>query len=170
VDDLHDLTLLEGKQFSLNLGNINPIDLVEDIAGIYQPIFDDQGIKLELDLPKALSIFKGDSARIAQCLNNMLSNALVHTNQGGKVIISVSEDDRSIRFVVRDSGTGIAAEHLPYVFDRFYRVDPDRNRRTGGSGLGLAITKALVEAHGGEVTAFSQGKDRGSEFSMTFPR
>ena len=71
---------------------------------------------------------------------------------------------------VKDSGTGLDPEHLPYVFDRFYRVDPDRNRRTGGSGLGLAITQALVVAHGGKIMAASDGKDQGSEFTIQIPR
>jgi signal transduction histidine kinase len=70
---------------------------------------------------------------------------------------------------VKDNGTGIDAEHLPYIFDRFYRVDPDRNRSTGGSGLGLAITQALVHAHGGEIMVHSDGIDQGSEFRINLP-
>ncbi len=70
---------------------------------------------------------------------------------------------------VKDSGAGLDPEHLPYVFDRFYRVDQDRNRKTGGSGLGLAITQALVVAHGGTIMAASEGKDQGSEFTIQFP-
>jgi two-component system sensor histidine kinase BaeS len=70
---------------------------------------------------------------------------------------------------LKDTGAGIDPEHLPLVFDRFYRVDPDRNRRTGGSGLGLAITHALVMAHGGKISAASKGKNQGSEFTIQFP-
>jgi signal transduction histidine kinase len=71
---------------------------------------------------------------------------------------------------VIDDGAGIEEKHQPYVFNRFYRVDPDRNRRTGGSGLGLAITKALVEAQGGKVRVSSEGKDLGSQFTLVFPK
>jgi signal transduction histidine kinase len=70
---------------------------------------------------------------------------------------------------IKDDGAGIVAEHLLFVFDRFYRVEPDRNRKTGGSGLGLAITEALVKAHGGEITATSSGRNQGSEFRMLLP-
>ena len=169
VDDLHDLALLEAKQFSLNLSKQNLIEIVQDAAGIYQPIFDDQGITLSLDLPPVISPVEGDCARIAQCLNNLLNNSLRHTPRGGKVIIELEEKDGKATVAVMDNGTGIEPEHLPFVFDRFYRVDPDRNRRSGGSGLGLAITHALVLAHRGEITAASAGRDQGSTFTIKLP-
>jgi signal transduction histidine kinase len=79
------------------------------------------------------------------------------------------ENPEKVLLTIQDNGIGIEAEHMPYVFDRFYRVDPDRNRRTGGSGLGLAITHALVLAHGGKVSVSSDGKDQGSQFTIEFP-
>lgn len=169
VEDLHDLALLEAKEFSLNLSSQNLTEIVQDVAGIYQPIFDDQGVTLELDLSRELPGVKGDCARITQCLNNLLNNALRHTPEGGKVTITTHQQDRSVSVIVKDTGAGIDKDHLPHVFDRFYRVDPDRNRRTGGTGLGLAITQALVNAHGGEISAVSAGKDQGSEFRIMLP-
>ncbi len=169
VDDLHDLALLEAKQFSLNLSDQNLISIVKDVAAIYQPIFDDQGISLSLNLPESVPPVQGDCARITQCLNNLLNNALRHTSQGEIIQVSLANEPGKVALSVKDNGAGIDAKHLPFVFDRFYRVDPDRNRRTGGSGLGLAITQALVLAHGGEITAASDGIGQGSEFVLNFP-
>ena len=83
--------------------------------------------------------------------------------------IEIKEEGGQVSIAVMDNGTGITTEHLPFVFDRFYRVDPDRNRQSGGSGLGLAITQALVLAHNGSIIATSEGKDLGSTFTMNFP-
>jgi signal transduction histidine kinase len=169
VDDLHDLALLEAKAFSLDLDSLNLISVIQDVAAIYLPIFEDQNIALTLDLPETIPAVEGDCARITQCINNLLNNALRHTPSGGEVAIKLFSDDHMVNLSVKDSGVGISDDHLPYVFDRFYRVDPDRNRRTGGSGLGLAISYALVLAHGGTIHASSPGKDQGSEFLIQIP-
>jgi signal transduction histidine kinase len=169
VDDLHDLALLEAKEFSLNLSTQSISEIIQDVAAIYQPIFDDQGVTLALELNESISEVKVDCARITQCVNNLINNALRHTDKGGKVTITLSGKDQMAIIKVKDNGAGIDPEHLPHIFDRFYRVDPDRNRRTGGSGLGLAITQALVLAHGGKISVFSQGKDQGSEFVIQLP-
>jgi len=169
VEDLHDLALLEANQFSLNLGDLDLCKVIQDGAAIYQPIFDDQEVELELELPQEKPAVKGDCARITQCLNNLLNNALRHTPKGGKVTINLRNQQDSAEIGVMDTGIGIDESHLPFVFDRFYRVDSDRNRRTGGSGLGLAITKALVQAHRGEISVSSEGEGRGSEFIISLP-
>jgi signal transduction histidine kinase len=169
VGDLHDLTLLEAKQFSLNSSDVNLSELVQDVSAIYAPIFEDQDITLNLDFPESEPVIPGDSARLTQCLNNLLDNAIRHTPNGGEITIQLSTGEDKVFLSVKDSGSGLDPEHLPYVFDRFYRVDQDRNRRTGGSGLGLAITHALVVAHGGKIMAASEGKDLGSMFTIQFP-
>ncbi len=169
VDDLHDLALLEADRFSLSLAHQNLAEIIQRTSAIYRPIFEDQGIGLSLDLADDLPPIEGDSARITQCLNNLLNNALRHTPSGGQVKISLFLEGERLKLSVADNGAGIAARHLPHVFDRFYRVDPDRNRQTGGSGLGLAITQALVLAHGGEIKANSPGENQGSEFTIYFP-
>lgn len=170
VDDLHDLALLEAKQFSLNSSEVNLRELIQDVSTIYAPIFEHQAVTLTLDLPESGTSIQGDCARLTQCLNNLLNNAIRHTPNGGEVSIQLSTGEDKVFLSVKDSGTGLDPEHLPYVFDRFYRVDPDRNRKTGGSGLGLAITQALVVAHGGKIMAASEGKDLGSEFTIQLPR
>ena len=169
VDDLHDLALLEAKEFSLNLSELNLIEIIQDVAAIYQPIFEDQGISLELDLPGSIHLIQADNARIVQCLNNLINNALRHTDRGGKIIIKLLQGEGSLQLAVRDDGIGIKTEHLPFIFDRFYRVDQDRNRQTGGSGLGLAISQALIQAHGGEIHVSSPGIGQGSQFRLEIP-
>jgi signal transduction histidine kinase len=169
VGDLHDLALLEANQFSLNLTELNMIDLMLGLTEIYQPIFKDQGVQLYLDIPDEVSVVRGDHARITQCLNNLLNNALRHTTKGGEVRVGLSEKDNRVEISVSDNGVGIEKEHLPHVFNRFYRVDSDRNRKTGGTGLGLAITQALVTAHEGKVTVASDGCNTGSQFTIHLP-
>ncbi len=108
-----------------------------------------------------------------QVLGNLLDNALRHTPAGGTVRLAAHHGGDSepggVEFVVTDTGDGIPAEHLAHVFERFYRVDRARDRAHGGSGIGLAITKALVEAHGGTVTASSAGLDHGAAFTVRLP-
>jgi signal transduction histidine kinase len=169
VDDLHDLALLEARQFSLNLSQQNLIEIINDVAAIYQPIFEDQEISLVLDLPDTISSVQADCARLTQCINNLINNALRHSSPGGTINIELTEVQDRATIMVRDDGAGIEPEHLPHIFNRFYRVDPDRSRKTGGSGLGLAITQALVQAQGGEITASSLGKDQGSQFIISLP-
>jgi signal transduction histidine kinase len=169
VDDLHDLALLEANQFSLNVTELNMIELLQGIVDIYRPIFKDQGVQLFLNLPEEASPIQGDHARLAQCVNNLLNNAIRYTSKGGEVRVGLSEIDNQVEISVIDNGAGIEKEHLPYVFNRFYRVDSDRNRKTGGTGLGLAITQALVTAHGGELSVTSGGTDQGSRFTIQLP-
>jgi len=169
VDDLHDLSQLEANQFSLTLSDQDLAEIISDVAAIYHPITEDQGIVLNLDIEEGVPTVNGDCSRITQCLNNLLNNALQYTPKGGEIRISLEEQDGVALISVIDNGAGMESEHLPFVFDRFYRADPDRNRQTGGSGLGLAITQALVRAHGGEIQAFSEGRDQGSTFTITFP-
>lgn len=169
VDDLHDLSLLEANQFSLTFSEQDLADVISDVGAIYLPIAEDMGINLKLDIQEGVSPIQGDCSRLTQCLNNLLNNALQYTPRGGEITISLEEQGDQVIILVSDTGTGIAPQHLPHVFDRFYRVDPDRNRQTGGSGLGLAITQALVQAHGGEIQADSPGKGLGSTFTIAFP-
>ena len=108
----------------------------------------------------------GDPQRLAQVLGNLLDNALRHTPPAGRVMLSVNVDRDWLVLQVADNGDGIAAEHLPHLFERFYRVDAARNREHGGAGIGLAITKALVEAHGGHISAASAGR---GPFTIVLP-
>jgi signal transduction histidine kinase len=106
---------------------------------------------------------------LAQVLGNLLDNSLRHTPRGGLVDVAARADDSRLAITVTDSGDGIAAEHLPHVFERFYRVDAARDRDHGGAGIGLAIAKALVQAHRGRLTVSSDGPGTGTTFTITLP-
>ncbi|WP_454162293.1 sensor histidine kinase [Gordonia iterans] len=134
-----------------------------------QPGYDAAGIQLIVG-PTSTDQVDADRARIGQTLANLLSNARRHTPPGGTVTVSSRRRDHSlIDIIVEDTGDGIAPEHLPHVFDRFYRTDTSRNRDAGGSGIGLTIARALAEAHDGSLTATSRGPGRGAQFTLTLP-
>ena len=115
-----------------------------------------QDVTLELDVPEGLPDINVDEGRLNQVFGNLLSNALRYTPAGGRIRLAARAAGRSVTLVVADTGEGIAAEELPFIFDRFHRADKSRHSEEGESGLGLAIVKALVEAHGGTVRAESQ--------------
>lgn len=110
-----------------------------------------------------------DRQRLAQVLGNLLDNALRHTPAGGQVRLAATGSGGDVVFTVADDGEGISAEHLPHIFERFYRADSARDRESGGSGIGLAIAKALTEAHGGHISVASRGPGQGTTFTVAVP-
>ncbi len=169
VDDLHELAQVEANLLQLETQDVNLIELVNNLVLMYQPLLEEDQVQINLDLPDAAPIIQGDQARLTQCVSNLLNNACRYTPSGGEISVSLEQANGWIQLSVKDTGIGIPPEHLPHIFERFYRVDPARNRATGGTGLGLAITKALVEAHQGEITAVSAGEERGSDFIIKLP-
>ena len=169
VDDLQELSRVESGQMPLAIEPVAPGGLVETAALRLETQFADKGVDLRREIPDSLPLVAADSDRTIQILTNLLSNALRYTTPGGTVSVSAKADDGCVRFVVADTGRGIPAEHLPHIFDRFYRVDRARSRALGGSGIGLSIAKALVEAQNGEIRAESPGPDQGSTFWVTLP-
>ncbi|MEO7941920.1 MAG: ATP-binding protein [Marmoricola sp.] len=127
-----------------------------------------KGVRLTEDVATDVQV-NVDPERMAQILGNLLDNALRHTPPGGEVGLTTRALGKEVAFVVTDTGEGIAAEHLPYLFYRFYRVDTARSRDRGGSGIGLTVTKALVQAHGGHISAQSAGPGHGATFTVTLP-
>jgi two-component system, OmpR family, sensor histidine kinase BaeS len=127
-----------------------------------------KGVALDVQAVDEVTLW-ADPERIGQVLTNLLDNALRHTPPGGVVTLSCRGRDRKVEYVVADTGSGLAPEHLPHVFDRFYRADTARDRGQGGSGIGLSIVKAYVEAHGGQVSAHSAGLGWGCTFTVLLP-
>ena len=127
-----------------------------------------KGVELRADALEPAQVWI-DPDRIGQVLTNLLDNALRHTPTGGIVTLGCRRLEHDVEYAVSDTGAGIPAEHLPHVFDRFYRVDTARDRGHGGSGIGLSIAKALVEAHGGQIRAASAGPGLGSIFVVRLP-
>jgi two-component system sensor histidine kinase BaeS len=169
VSDLQELSRVEARAFRLNLQPTRVRDLVDATVTRLGRQFEEKGVRLETDIPGGLPPVRADADRIGQVLLNVVGNALQYTPPGGQVRIVVCRQDDQIHISVRDTGLGIAPEHLQLVFTRFYRVDSSRARVGGGSGIGLTIAKHLVEAHGGRIWAESAGLGKGSTFTFTLP-
>ena len=167
VGDLLELSRLERGQTALRLSPVDLGPVVEEVSGHFQARAQAKAIALEVALPPGLPRVMAEPDRLRQVLVNLLDNALKFTPQGGRVNISVSDRGQGLEVSVSDTGIGIPAEHLPHIFERFYKVD--RSRRDQGTGLGLAITKHIVQAHGGEIRVESR-EGQGSTFSFTVPK
>ncbi|HSQ59582.1 MAG TPA: ATP-binding protein [Acidobacteriota bacterium] len=169
VEDLQDLSLAEAGRLRLDRAPVAPGEVLDAAAAAFRARCEERGIALGV-APESAGAprVSADAGRLAQILRNLLANAMTHTPKGGSLTLAASPEGAFVRFEVRDTGDGIAPEHLPHVFDRFYRADASRSRVTGGAGLGLPIVKQLVEAHGGSV-AIDSGPDRGTAISFTIP-
>jgi two-component system OmpR family sensor kinase len=176
VNDLHELAQAEAGQLQLRLQPTDIAGLVHKAAATFGPVAEARGVTLTCQTPLDLPSVQADSARLTEVLHNLLTNALHFTPAGGTISLSAGQNGKlngkpaSLWLAVHDTGEGILPEHLPRVFDRFYRADPARSRATGGSGLGLAIARAIVEAHGGEMSVASEGvPGSGSVFTIHLP-
>jgi signal transduction histidine kinase len=169
VEEMHELSRAEAGELSLELTAASPIDLARRATARLAPDFTAKGLGLDATVPQELPLVRADADRAIQVLSNLLSNALRYTAPPGNVWVSAAQEGDAVRFDVRDTGIGLTPEHLPHVFERFYRVDPSRTRALGGAGVGLSIAKALTEAMGGRIWAESDGPGRGTTFSFTLP-
>lgn len=167
IADLQDLTLAEAGRLSLHLEPVVVWDAIGRAVGMATSTTRNPVV---IDVPTDLPLVIADASRLEQVLRNLLSNARRHAGEAGAVTIRATAIDDRVRIEVSDAGAGIAPEHLPHVFDRFYRADGSRSRSTGGAGLGLAIVRHLVIAQGGTVTAGSAGLGLGATFTVELPR
>jgi len=169
-----DITLVtaagEGR-LSMHWQPLNVGELIEDAAAQAAAMFTDEGVELRVEATEEArqTVLTADPDRLGQVLTNLLDNAVRHTPHGGRVQLGAQRTGSTLRLSVRDSGSGIAAEHLPHLFERFYRADAARDRAHGGSGIGLAIVHSIVHAHGGTVTVASAGPGHGAVFTVELP-
>lgn len=173
VEDLRTLSLADAGELRIEMQPLDLAELARDVTARVQGVARERGIALAVTTPDVPLTVLGDSQRLAQVLLNLLSNALQHTPDGGRITVTAARRDAEAQIVVADTGEGIPAEDLPYVFARFYRarwnrVDPARAREDGGSGLGLAISRSLVAAHNGRLWAESV-EGEGSAFTLALP-
>ncbi len=169
VNDLQELSRVEARAYQLDLRLLLITDQIQKITTTLSRQFAEKGVSLKIDLSPDLPEIWADSDRLNQVLFNLVGNALQYTPEGGQVTITARRQGDEVQVSVQDTGIGIAAEHLPYVFDRFYRADSSRSRGSGGSGIGLTIARHLVIAHGGRIWADSPGLGKGSTFSFMLP-
>ncbi len=185
IEDLRILALADAGQLAFYPEASDPARMVDDTVRSFAQQAEERGVALRAEVDAALPELTADPQRIAQVLSNLVGNALRHTPAGGAVTLAVTTDEGrlttdapsgavgvsgqpSFVFMVRDSGSGISAEDLPLIFDRFYRADRSRTRSSGGAGLGLAIARRIVEAHGGTIWAES-AMGQGTTVHFTLP-
>jgi histidine kinase len=169
VNDLQELSQVEAGAYRLNIEPVSLYDLVESTLGRLGRQFEEKGVRLETVLPAGLPPAAADKDRALQVLTNLVGNAMQYTPPGGSVRVSAVRLKNELQVSVQDTGIGIAPDHLPLIFNRFYRTDKSRARASGGSGIGLTIAQALVAAHGGRIWAESAGEGKGSTFHFTLP-
>lgn len=167
VEDLHTLALAEAGQLSLDLQPVDLTTLVQESLERFRPQADERDIRLEAEL-QPLPPLRVDPQRIEQILGNLLSNALRHTPDGGRVRVRLQPDCERVFVSVHDSGPGIPEEALEKIFERFYRADRARSRSQGGAGLGLSIARNLAQAHGGTLRAANHPQG-GAVFTLELP-
>jgi signal transduction histidine kinase len=170
IGDLLDLARLEGGAETLNHAPVNVSELFGRIADRHGPAMAERRILLATELPDRMLTIWGDASRLEQALQNVAANAIRHTPEGGRIVLRGERADDRVRITITDSGPGIPPEHLPHIFDRFYKADASRAGTTipSGSGLGLSIVQAIVGRHRGEVHA-SNAPDGGAQFELLLP-
>lgn len=178
IEDLRTLSLADAGNLPLLKRLSDPQALLERTVVVHKPLADERGVALELNIDGTLPDVDIDSDRMAQVLDNLVSNALRYTHADGTVTLSSHvatsqlSQQTTLFITVEDTGQGISAEDLPHIFDRFYRADKARQRRSGksigGSGLGLAIAQSVVQQHGGQIQAFSR-LGEGTTFTISLP-
>ena len=155
IEDLRTLSLADSGELKLILAPAEPSELLEQVRQSFEPIAEQQQVTLHVQIDEAIPALPIDFERMVQVLSNLVSNALRYTSEGGSVTLAAHKFEDRVQLIVSDTGTGIPADELPNIFERFYRIDESRHEQ-GESGLGLAIAKSIVEAHHGTIKAESQ--------------
>ena len=165
--DLLELSRLESGQEPMHLYSMDLRPLLEDVRTGFTALAESRGISVDAKYDENVPPVMADQDKLRQALVNLLDNAVKFTPDAGRIILAAEEDGDGVRVQVRNTGRGIAPEHLPHVFERFYKAD--RSRRDGGTGLGLAIVKHIVQLHGAEVTVLSR-EGEGATFTFSLPK
>ncbi len=168
VKDLLDLSRIESGAVQLQREEVDLSELLPAAAESFETQVHEAGVTLQVDLEENLPEVRADPDRIYQVMVNLISNALRFNREGGVIRVSAARRESGVRIAVQDSGRGIPAAELPYIWERFYRADVARARDDGGTGLGLAIVRSIIEKHGGAVAVESE-QDKGSTFSFVLP-
>jgi PAS domain S-box-containing protein len=169
IDDLLDVSRFASGKLELERERVDVTALAQDAANALRPTAEAKGVRLELRVPGEPAWVDGDRVRLAQVVRNLVENAIKFTPRGGRIELAAEVVGEELELRVADDGAGIAADHLPRIFEQFWQADADSSRRHGGLGLGLSIVKLVVERHGGRVSAASEGVGRGATFSVRLP-
>ena len=169
IDDLVDVSRVVSGKFRLDVRPIDLRPIIRTVAETQTPASDAKGVRLQLELDEQVGLISGDAERLQQVMWNLISNAIKFTPTGGSVQVALRRAGAQVEVAVTDSGSGIDPEFLPHVFEPFRQGTVGSMRRHGGLGLGLSIVRHIVELHGGEIQASSEGPGKGSRFLMRFP-
>jgi PAS domain S-box-containing protein len=169
ISDLLDMSRIISGKLRLDVQDVDLIALIQAAIETTRPAADAKSISVDASMDPSVAATTGDPTRLQQCIWNLLSNAIKFTPQGGRVCIRLGRSGSHIEISVSDNGTGIRADFLPFVFERFRQAETAPSKRTGGLGLGLAIVKQLAELHGGSVRVESEGEGQGAKFTLTLP-
>jgi two-component system sensor histidine kinase BaeS len=169
LEEVRTLAAVEEAHYRVQPVVLDVHELTAKVLKQMQPQFQRKKVSLTLDADEAPHSFKVDKNRYTQILQNLLSNALKYSSAHKKVTVTLQYSEKGLTLEVADQGAGIPTKDLPFVFERFYRVDKSRQRSTGGLGIGLAIVKELVEAHGGKISVESE-EGEGSSFKVFLPK
>jgi len=169
VDDLLDVSRIARGKIVLVSERVNVADIVASAVEIVQPLLEQKKQHLELNAESQELFVRGDPVRLTQVVGNLLHNAAKYTGEGGSILLTTRLNGGKAEVCVRDTGIGISTDSMPRIFELFTQIPSERVNTSGGLGIGLALVRALVELHGGEITAASDGLDRGSEFTMRLP-
>lgn len=169
IEELLQLSKIESQEIAMNLQSINLRDLIDKTISEFKKKIEQKDHKIKINISPQLPSVKADPEQIEVVFRNLLDNAVKYTPDGGEIYISALEKAENIYIEVADNGIGISAEHLPRIFERFYRANKDRSRKLGGTGLGLAIVKHIVQAHQGTIGVESK-PGKGSKFFFTLPK
>jgi two-component system sensor histidine kinase BaeS len=153
VDDLYQLSLADVGALSYRKAELDLREIIDDTAGAFGERLRSSGLALQMDLPPDPLPAFGDARRLRQLFANLLENSCRYTDAGGALRLHARREGRQMLIDLHDSAPGVGAEHLPRLFDRFFRVEASRSRRSGGAGLGLSICQRIVEAHEGRIEA-----------------
>jgi PAS domain S-box-containing protein len=168
VNDVLDTSRIVTGKLRLAM-ELCPLDqIVDEAIDVVRPAADAKGVDVRTKVDRSLSLY-GDRDRLQQVIWNIVSNAIKFTPAGGSITVSARRENDAIRIAVADTGIGIAPEHLPYVFQRFWQAHTGASREFGGLGIGLALARHLVELHGGTIAVDSAGAGRGATFTITLP-
>ncbi|MDO9002437.1 MAG: ATP-binding protein [Aquabacterium sp.] len=169
ISDLLDMSRLNLGKLPLSMAVLDPAQEIDAAISAMMPALEDKAIHIDVIQAPACRAIRADAARLQQVLWNLLSNAIKFSPRASTISVSLVEVDTGLRILVTDAGQGIAADFLPFVFDRFAQSDAASNRHRGGLGLGLSIAKQLVEAHGGLLSVRSEGLGHGATFEVWLP-
>jgi histidine kinase len=169
VGDLQELSRVETGQVPLRIEHVDLLALVRRVEAQLRPQLLGRCLEVVAETGDVPLLVSADPDRTAQIVINLVGNAIRYTPEDGRITVRLVVADGRAQVVVEDSGIGIPPDALPYIFERFYRVDPSRSRSSGGSGIGLTIARHLAWAMGGELTAASAGQGQGSTFTLTLP-